>query len=320
MRLTCPRCRAQYDIPDSVIPASGREVECSSCSQVWRQPGTDPARNTTGAAKASDENGQYDPSARPALNRPLHESILSVLREETARELSARASETRNDPPQHDHNRAKPDAAPASAPLPGAALPQGDEIDWPVTTVILPGDPLPVSDRDQTEAPESPAPDPEPAAEPPLTGRQDETPPAGAAPEVVITPPPPPPLQPASLPDAEVLAATLTRKVVPAAPAKTDAVPDAETAEKIRPAASLRPSDVSDQPVQKPAPLAVSAPASRRGYKAGLALALVLGLGLAASYLAVPREAAPQWHQQIDQARIWLQENATALRDRLMRN
>ncbi|MEF9602131.1 zinc-ribbon domain-containing protein, partial [Paracoccus sp. PXZ] len=29
MRLTCPRCAAQYEIAESAIPASGREVECS---------------------------------------------------------------------------------------------------------------------------------------------------------------------------------------------------------------------------------------------------------------------------------------------------
>ncbi|MFD2440012.1 zinc-ribbon domain-containing protein [Paracoccus kondratievae] len=37
MRLTCPRCAAQYEIAESAIPPAGREVECSACGHVWRQ-------------------------------------------------------------------------------------------------------------------------------------------------------------------------------------------------------------------------------------------------------------------------------------------
>ena len=81
MRLTCPRCGAQYEIAESAIPVAGREVECSACAHVWHQPG---------AGKAA---APYDPAARPMLNRPLNESILSILREETARELQARTDE-----------------------------------------------------------------------------------------------------------------------------------------------------------------------------------------------------------------------------------
>lgn len=38
MRLICPRCGAQYEVDDSVIPASGRDVQCSGCGQTWFQP------------------------------------------------------------------------------------------------------------------------------------------------------------------------------------------------------------------------------------------------------------------------------------------
>ncbi|WP_347267161.1 zinc-ribbon domain-containing protein [Paracoccus sp. (in: a-proteobacteria)] len=82
MRLTCPSCRAQYQIADSAIPASGREVECSACGHVWHEPA--PA-----AADAGPE-AAFDAGARPRLHRPLDDSILSILREETARELRAR--------------------------------------------------------------------------------------------------------------------------------------------------------------------------------------------------------------------------------------
>lgn len=38
MRLICPRCGAQYEVDDVVIPAAGRDVQCSGCGQTWFQP------------------------------------------------------------------------------------------------------------------------------------------------------------------------------------------------------------------------------------------------------------------------------------------
>lgn len=38
MRLTCPNCAAQYEVPDDVIPEEGRDVQCSSCGTTWFQP------------------------------------------------------------------------------------------------------------------------------------------------------------------------------------------------------------------------------------------------------------------------------------------
>lgn len=35
MRLTCPNCGAQYEVPDEVIPSEGRDVQCSNCGQTW---------------------------------------------------------------------------------------------------------------------------------------------------------------------------------------------------------------------------------------------------------------------------------------------
>ena len=35
MRLICPNCGAQYEVPDDVIPAEGRDVQCSNCGHTW---------------------------------------------------------------------------------------------------------------------------------------------------------------------------------------------------------------------------------------------------------------------------------------------
>lgn len=37
MRLTCPNCGAQYEVPDEVIPVEGRDVQCSNCGDTWFQ-------------------------------------------------------------------------------------------------------------------------------------------------------------------------------------------------------------------------------------------------------------------------------------------
>lgn len=44
MRLICPNCGAQYDVPANVIPEAGRDVQCSGCGHTWfqRHPDADP--------------------------------------------------------------------------------------------------------------------------------------------------------------------------------------------------------------------------------------------------------------------------------------
>jgi predicted Zn finger-like uncharacterized protein len=44
MRLICPNCGAQYEVADDVIPAAGRDVQCSNCGHTWfEQPGASEA-------------------------------------------------------------------------------------------------------------------------------------------------------------------------------------------------------------------------------------------------------------------------------------
>lgn len=61
MRLTCPNCAAQYEVPDDVIPAEGRDVQCSNCDTTWFQahPASDPAPEP---ADASADMPQTDPT------------------------------------------------------------------------------------------------------------------------------------------------------------------------------------------------------------------------------------------------------------------
>ena len=35
MRLLCPKCEADYEVSDDIIPSEGRDVQCSSCDETW---------------------------------------------------------------------------------------------------------------------------------------------------------------------------------------------------------------------------------------------------------------------------------------------
>lgn len=88
MRLTCPKCDAEYDIPDRVIPLTGRDVQCSNCGKTWffAHPGQIPDEEETTPAPAEL------PPAPP--RRKLDPSVAEILREEAEREARLRDSET----------------------------------------------------------------------------------------------------------------------------------------------------------------------------------------------------------------------------------
>ena len=35
MLIKCPNCNANYEVPNDIIPATGRDVQCSNCSKTW---------------------------------------------------------------------------------------------------------------------------------------------------------------------------------------------------------------------------------------------------------------------------------------------
>lgn len=109
MRLICPNCGAQYAVADDVIPAAGRDVQCSNCAHTWFEtPGassddTAPAPRKS-AAPSTAASGPYggsiadafkddDPAVAPAPQAPkraVDPSVADILREEAAREAEIR--------------------------------------------------------------------------------------------------------------------------------------------------------------------------------------------------------------------------------------
>lgn len=177
IRLICPSCAAEYRVPDTAIPADGREVECSACGNVWHataRPGP--------LALAAALSPETAPAETPRLSRRLPDSVLDILRDEVEHERRARAAEEGALPP---------------AEAPAAPRPAVDP-EWPATTITrhiepktpeaAPLLPRPVPKTPVFENPPKSA-RPEPAARP-------ETPPEHAP---VAEPAPPP--QPAPSPE-----------------------------------------------------------------------------------------------------------------------
>ncbi len=320
MRLICPQCNALYDVSSDMIPPEGREVECSACGHVWHQPAD--IREMRGLAsdlraptpKPVPPPAAIELGAAPALRRPLPDDVLSILREETARELSARRGMRLEDPLPRSLPAAESPATAATVPATAATVPatvapaaapgagplSEPAADWPATTVTAPDDSLPrVVSRRQPAAPvpaKNLRPAPILAAAPARSLAEDTLPaPAAAPPQATAEAARPAALPPLprrrvvkTLPDAERLAATL----------QTQAPPTPEL-----PAAV---------PVQTPAP---------DGYRSGFSRALSVAAALLVAYVAgaawVGTGGAPapvvSAMAGIDAARAGLQDVARSL-------
>jgi len=111
MRLTCPNCGAQYAVDPAVIPADGRDVQCSSCGHTWFQLHPDAEL----APLAEDP-----PLAEALPRRAPDPEALNILREEAERERAARAAARASLESQGELDM----AGPAPAPPPSAAAPE----------------------------------------------------------------------------------------------------------------------------------------------------------------------------------------------------
>ncbi len=108
MRLTCPNCGAQYEVPDEVIPEQGRDVQCSNCEKTWFQakhpsPATAPDVAEPDSDAVEDKPTPPAPEPQPTKTEPkpadtattgnVDPAVANILKEEAAREASLRAKE-----------------------------------------------------------------------------------------------------------------------------------------------------------------------------------------------------------------------------------
>jgi predicted Zn finger-like uncharacterized protein len=103
VRLTCPNCKAQYEVPEEDISPGGRDVQCSNCETTWfalappSEP--DPSADRSAAprfapAPREEAEAEDDPPRQPEIPRP-DPAVMSVLREERAFEDKAREDDRR---------------------------------------------------------------------------------------------------------------------------------------------------------------------------------------------------------------------------------
>lgn len=301
MRLVCPRCGAQYEIDAEAIPARGRDVECSACEHVWR------------AYPAG-----FDPAARPALSRPLDESVIEILRGEAARELEARAAER-----EAERATARTAAALARHATPDTTLP-GDAPETPAETsaeapprdagpaaasAALEGTKTaPVSATPTSALPSAPTPAARPSA-PPASPSLD-APPAAEATDGDLTLSPDP-RSPDSLGAAPSDPPPRSAEAPASTAARTPAPP---------PTPAPRPLPATP-PTRRPAPAVTRAARARRRHDAGYHLAVMVALVAVTLYALAPRMADQgalgttlmSWRAQVDEGRIWLDTQADAL-------
>ena len=101
MLIKCPKCNAQYEVPNDIIPAAGRDVQCSSCSKTWF------VTSLSGKKSTKDKVSKYESLEKGNLskfettesfltdksNKQVDRDVLEILREEADREIQARLRE-----------------------------------------------------------------------------------------------------------------------------------------------------------------------------------------------------------------------------------
>ena len=154
IRLICPNCGAQYDVPAEVIPPDGRDVQCSNCAHTWFQkhpddtedraedplapPPSPPDAQDDLPPEASEEDDWSEPEVAPAApKRGLDPEVAEVLRAEAEherRQREAEAIETQtelglDEPFQDAQERRSREARARMAAMRGETEPQGDAED-----------------------------------------------------------------------------------------------------------------------------------------------------------------------------------------------
>ena len=118
MRLICPQCSVQYEVDGSLIPANGRDVQCSNCSETWfvkpertpvpdmrrpSMPRPEPAPEAPAAgagATESSEAGAAGPTRREDAATPESTETTSGDERETAAVATTDGTDT---PPPDPH-------------------------------------------------------------------------------------------------------------------------------------------------------------------------------------------------------------------------
>ena len=106
MRLVCPNCKANYEIPRNAVPISGREVKCDSCGHSWFQTRIK-KNNEEKFIEPESKNAEEDIveiESAASHQKKIDPSVIKILKEEAKREIEARDRERtkQNTPPKNN--------------------------------------------------------------------------------------------------------------------------------------------------------------------------------------------------------------------------
>ena len=106
MRLVCPNCKANYEIPRHAVPISGREVKCDSCGHSWFQTRIK-KNNEEKLIEPESKNAEEDIveiESAASHQKKIDPSVIKILKEEAKREIEARDRERtkQNTPPKNN--------------------------------------------------------------------------------------------------------------------------------------------------------------------------------------------------------------------------
>ena len=84
MRLVCPNCKANYEIPRHVVPISGREVKCDSCGHSWFQTRTkkNNSEKLIEPESKSTEEDFVEVESAASNQKKIDPSVIKILKEE----------------------------------------------------------------------------------------------------------------------------------------------------------------------------------------------------------------------------------------------
>ncbi len=105
MRLICPNCETEYEVHDNMIPAAGRDVQCSNCMRTWFQSGPTKAEPET-AEDLKIDGGASAPT--PARKKEVVDRIPSPPPPPAADDYEDEADETSIPPAAIAQQRRKP--------------------------------------------------------------------------------------------------------------------------------------------------------------------------------------------------------------------
>lgn len=221
MRLSCPNCDAQYEVPADAIPEGGRDVQCSNCGHTWFQrhlreetaaqpapaPAEEPAATAEPAAQADEpaEAGAEAPQEALAEPEPTAGAEPGPVEEPAPEVTAAPEPEPAVEP--EPEPEPEPEVEPEVEPVGAAAEPEPQPVE------IFPEEGS--EDIGAFEDPEparEPAPEPEPEPEPEV--------------EATAEPAPEPEPEPEAEPAAEP-APAMAADAAPAADEKPAIDPDA---------------------------------------------------------------------------------------------